>query len=369
MGKTNILHELENNKEIVIYGQIDYVKRIKIYLKKINPNIKLIEKSFPLSIEEREKECFDFDLYREWLINTDKEKTIFAIFSMKYHEIVENHLSKYNFSNVYYYTASVENDLRRKYLLISFKSLGKEYNDIYTLPDEHIEYCKSVDIYMSKCVVDKPVKTGSSNMLSCVIPIQSGKALTDEKIADVTDDEGENISYKNKKYSEMTAAYWAWKHSTADFIGMCHYRRHFVLPEIIIEKLKRNDIDVVLPLPTIYVKSIREEYFHRHIPTVWQIMLNVLNDFYPEYMSAAKEIFSGAFFYGNNMWILKRKVLDEFFFWMFPMLVEIEKRVGDIADPYYNRYIGFCTELFTTLYFWDNRKKLKIVHAEKTFII
>ena len=88
----------------------------------------------------------------------------------------------------------------------------------------------------------------------------------------------------------------------------------------------------------------------------------------PEYYGAAKEIFKGRIFYASNMCILRREVLNDLCEWMFPIVMDVEKIVGDIDDTYYNRYAGFCTERLITLYFLYNKNNWKIAHAEKLFI-
>lgn len=51
----------------------------------------------------------------------------------------------------------------------------------------------------------------------------------------IGDDTGENISGYNNCYNELTAVYWAWKNydklGSPEYIGLAHYRRHFVLDE------------------------------------------------------------------------------------------------------------------------------------------
>lgn len=59
-------------------------------------------------------------------------------------------------------------------------------------------------------------------------PIQVGTALAKEALEGMLhDNEGDNISKKNKSYCELTAQYWAWKNEEADYYGFFHYRRYF----------------------------------------------------------------------------------------------------------------------------------------------
>ena len=47
-----------------------------------------------------------------------------------------------------------------------------------------------------------------------------------------SDTVGDSISEKNVNYSELTGWYWIWKNVTdVNTIGLCHYRRYFVLDE------------------------------------------------------------------------------------------------------------------------------------------
>ena len=60
----------------------------------------------------------------------------------------------------------------------------------------------------------------------------------------VGDETGDNISDKNRFYSECTALYWAWNNynelGNPDYIGLMHYRRHFVFNEEYFQNKKKN---------------------------------------------------------------------------------------------------------------------------------
>ena len=68
------------------------------------------------------------------------------------------------------------------------------------------------------------------------IPIHCGKAIYENiynktgYLPEFGDNTGDNISDKNRYYSELTAMYWAWKNDESnpyDIIGLNHYRRYF----------------------------------------------------------------------------------------------------------------------------------------------
>ena len=363
-----VIDELLSIRELFLYGQADYVARVRTYLLEIMPQVALAELVFPLQEKRPEKTVFDFSLHEGELAGLDRAMPIFVVLAMSWHAAAREQLLRLGFSQVIYYTADMENALKRRYFAQVLAREGRAYNDIYTLPATRVDDGASVCIYMTRCVVDKPLQSAAPVLPAEVVPIQAGAALTGERIAAVTDDTGENISVRNRRYSELTAAYWAWKNSMARYIGLSHYRRLFVAPEKIAAKLRTTDIEAVLPLPTLYLDTLAGGYVPLYIPAVYPVMLQVLREMHPEYAADAEQVFGGRYFYGNNMWILRCDVLDDFFGWMFPMLFEIERRIGDLPDPYYNRYAGFCSELLTTLYFWCNKRGWKVAHAEKVFL-
>ena len=353
---------MQVEQEIFLFGQRDYGVQIQHYLKKIAPNTKVTSLLFPLLSGKPDATQFDFSLHDKTLQVVPKDRQIWVIFSLKYHEAAVQHLKSLGFSHLFVYTPELDNELKREFFAKSFLEEGKDFSIIYDYPP------KSVEIYMAKSVYDKEIANYPLTFSPHIIPIQAGAALTRKRIADIVDSTGDNISSRNRHYSEMTVFYWMWKNARADYIGLCHYRRLWINLDAIVEKLRTTDIEAVLPLPSLCEHSIREDEFPRYTPEVWPVMMECLREKEPTYYKLAEKIYAGNILYTCNMCILKRSVLDDLCQWMFPIVMEVERRVGELADPYYNRYAGFCTEWLITLYFLSNIKKWRIAHAERIFI-
>ena len=60
------------------------------------------------------------------------------------------------------------------------------------------------------------------------VPVHVG-AEGKEDLSYTKDNTGDNISFKNSYFCELTGLYWAWKNLNADYIGLVHYRRYFSL--------------------------------------------------------------------------------------------------------------------------------------------
>lgn len=92
----------------------------------------------------------------------------------------------------------------------------------------------------------------------------------DERLAWLTsnmigDDTGDNISHKNSSYNELTAVYWAWKNydklGNPDYIGLMHYRRHFIFREAkFTESLVDKIDDNYYPLINYSPEAIKDIY-------------------------------------------------------------------------------------------------------------
>lgn len=251
-------------------------------------------------------------------------------------------------------------------------ALMKEYYDAIGLFPALCELPKGnkskvPEVYQVKFYKDKPLKNAVA-MPDWCIPLQVGAALTAERVAELTDDTGDNISAKNPNYCELTAWYWMWKNRLKEcadetYFGMFHYRRILDIAEEDLFRLAENDVDVILPYPTIHYPDIKEHHKRYVKEADWQAMLQALKEVQPEYVKAYEEIFGQQYFYNYNIVIAKKSILEDYCEWMFSIL----ERTEELSEPKGwqrgDRYIGYIGESLTTLYFMHHQKDYKIVHA------
>lgn len=221
-------------------------------------------------------------------------------------------------------------------------------------------------------------KTLQNNFLypEYFMSVQVGVSLTDERVAKILDNSGDNISEKNGNYSELTGLYWIWKNvekydkePDKNYIGLAHYRRLLDLSGDDQSRLLDNDIDVVLPYPMPYEPNIEMHHKRYLSDAEWSSVLQALDELQPEYAKAFKDILKQKYFYNYNIIIAKGKVLSDYCEWLFPILFRLEKINDPDRTKKPNRFIGYIGETLETLYFMHNKERLKIAHSGCKFLV
>lgn len=218
---------------------------------------------------------------------------------------------------------------------------------------------------------------------SIYMPIQVGKVNATANLGFQGDDSGENISYKNLSYCELTALYWAWKNlKKVDYIGLCHYRRYFdfsksglatVTPDIMDKIISYPDVklfekyDVVLPQPIPINCSVFSFYNKMHPIEDMLILTKVIQRMTPEYYTSWKDYIRNVnHWIPCNMFLCKRELLCEYSGWLFPLLEELEKWVRLSPYSYQKRIYGFLGEILLPFYCYHH--KLRILHRPIVFV-
>ncbi len=232
---------------------------------------------------------------------------------------------------------------------------------------------KKADIEVFKMVhhKDKSLATNYKDPVY-VTSVQVGALLTDIRMTEYTDNQGDNISEKNGDYSELTGLYWIWrnriKRQDEKYYGLAHYRRFLELSEDDLLRLADNDIDIVLPYPMPYEPNIEAHHLRYLTEQEWDAVLQALKELEPEYAKALSWFLKQENMYNYNIVLAKGKVLDEYCSWLFPILFRIEEINNPDGGKVPNRYIGYIGETLETLYFMCNKEKLKIAHAGCRFL-
>ncbi len=222
--------------------------------------------------------------------------------------------------------------------------------------------------------VDKPLRSPVSYE-DWLEPIQAGAALGTRGIANLRDNTGENISSKNRNYSELTALYWLWKNRLQGegggqiYYGLMQYRRRLQVSKDDLFRLEANEVDVVLPYPMIYEPDI-SVHPKRYLKDVdWQALLTALRELCPAYAEAFPKVLSQPYFYNYNVILARKPVLAAYCQWLFPVLERVEELSVPKGKGRADRYIGYMGEVLETLYFMYHKDDLHIVHTGCKFLV
>ncbi|MBT0719869.1 DUF4422 domain-containing protein [Rosenbergiella collisarenosi] len=244
----------------------------------------------------------------------------------------------------------------------------------------------------------------SSNLIE---PIHVGKALNLNDIGCMGDNTGDNISYKNPFYCELTAHYWVWKNAQpTDFVGFMHYRRHLNFSDnqsmaednwgvINAEELDASyenecgltteqitatleDCDLILPKKwsvtqagnrSNYSHYMRSEYLHiEH----YDEALKIIASDYPEYVSAAEKFNAASDGYYTNMFVMRHDLFDRYSKWLFDISQKLESKISfNNFNSQEKRVIGHISERLLNIFILrelEINPDLKIKEVQRTFI-
>lgn len=197
------------------------------------------------------------------------------------------------------------------------------------------------------------------------VPVFVGAECHSEKLDDMVvrgftpDNTGENISSKNPSFCELTGVYWGWKNIDADFIGMAHYRRYFGDPAIKkgepmeriisgekLEKLLEKKSVVVPKKRKYYIETLYSHYAHTHYALHLDETRNIIAEKYPEYLKTFDKVMKQRSGYMFNMQIMSKELNDAYCEWLFDILFELERRLGEMDyDFFQGRFYGRVSEI------------------------
>lgn len=362
--QNDLILKLQNAKKIAIYGAGIMGKAVKRCLEEEPYNVKIA--GFVVqSLIDNPKMIGDAPVVELTCAGMFKDALLLVALHEKYIDQAIKKLMKEGFQNIIPITFDSDtwSDIRGNWFQHFQSVQNKGFLDL----EESFGIKDDLHLYVVRSIFDRQLQEHFP-LKKFERQIQAGAALTDIRIAFITDNIGENISEKNRQFCEITALYWIWKHDHAKYIGISHYRRRFQIDEREADMLIKSDVDVVLTVPVVNFPNVKSQYEKDHSSNDWDIMMRAIQTLTPAYMKTADIVQNGVYYYAYNMLIVRKEWLDEFCNWLFPILFYCEKIIGQKEDSYQNRYIGFLSERLLTIFFEHNKDRCKIVIAKKHFI-
>ena len=201
--------------------------------------------------------------------------------------------------------------------------------------------------------------------------LQVGKEISNINIDNaIPDNTGNNISYKNQSYCELTGIYWVWKNyyeNLPKYIGIVHYRRFFknnifnnYIKDSKIEKIMK-EYDVILPEKFYFNDNVWDNYYKNGAGKEKDLkeLRRIIYENYPDYKNSFDKIMNSKSASYCNMFIMKKESYFEYCKWLFDILFELEKNI-DITNysKEEKRIYGYLSEILLNI--WIDKQKLSI---------
>lgn len=170
----------------------------------------------------------------------------------------------------------------------------------------------------------------------------------------------EQISDRYSRYGELTALYWAWKNTDAEYVGIVPGNAHFALSDAELMQMLGSGVDAILPFQIELKQSVREHYRQKFYGYDWQIMEELLRVEQPEYYETARQLFSGNMLFETNCGIYRYECLDEYCSWLFPLLEQLDEMCSHKPDIYQEKLISHLAGYLHYLYFLHNHSRIGI---------
>lgn len=191
----------------------------------------------------------------------------------------------------------------------------------------------------------------------------------------VYDNIGDNIAEKNPNFCELTALYWIWKNDLeSKFVGISHYRRFLLknarkfTPDNLLDvktcEKWLNKYDIILPFPRVWFDCTVQDWFLKTDGKEKDLVMlrKIINEKHPDSLQYYDDVMNGYEASYCNMFVMPKKLFDEYCQWLFDILFELEKRT-DISSytALEARIYGFLSERLLNV--WVRQKKLKVKYV------
>ena len=150
----------------------------------------------------------------------------------------------------------------------------------------------------------------------------------------ICDKTKDNIFNLEHAYSEGSRMYYIWKNiPLKKYVGTAHYRRYFEFMENIpnLDELFET-YDAILPNFYLGWPSIIKQYNNSHNIKDLNIILDIIEKYFPEYNTIAKKTVENSDFKPCNIFIMTSKMFNDYCCFIFGVLDKYNERMGFKTD-------------------------------------